>query len=86
MDLSLSFRCFSSAQQAKDALSVKPFLARKEAQQAKIANQRKDDQFKPAKQLSEEYAWICVENLNLKAMRAFSIQINLFLHEPALQI
>jgi len=35
MDLSLSFRCFSSAQQAKDALSVKPFLARKEAQQEK---------------------------------------------------
>ena len=35
----------------------------------KVASQRKDYHFKLAKQLSEEYALICIEDLNIKAMQ-----------------
>ena len=35
----------------------------------KTANQRKDYHFKLAKQLAEQYATICIEDLNIKAMQ-----------------
>lgn len=35
----------------------------------KIANRRRDYHFKLAKKLTEEYALICIEDLNIKAMR-----------------
>lgn len=35
----------------------------------KIVNRRRDFQFKLAKELAEEYAVICIENLNIKAMQ-----------------
>jgi putative transposase len=35
----------------------------------KIANRRRDYHFKLAKKLAEEYALICIENLNIKAMQ-----------------
>ena len=38
-------------------------------QHIKIANQRKDFQFKLVKQLCEEYDLICLEDLNIKAMQ-----------------